>query len=144
MGDSIIGFPISMEIPLLGFNKQILKDNGYMSEDGVPTDEFLEKVKTWTGFREVALDLTDATTDPSKPVSGTGMLLADYYLFLGNWMKANGDKLAKQAGDRPNNPPVFRLKTARLAWTLRMTMPLKRMNSFTPCVSASINRFITA
>lgn len=99
MGDSIIGFPISMEIPLLGFNKQILKDNGYMSEDGVPTDEFLEKVKTWTGFRDVALDLTDATTDPSKPVSGTGMLLADYYLFLGNWMKANGDKLATQAED---------------------------------------------
>lgn len=95
---SIIGFPISMEIPLLGFNKKILQQNGYLTADGEATTEFLEKAATWTGYRELALDLTD-TTDAQNPVSGAGMLLADYYLFLGNWMKANGDKLATQAAD---------------------------------------------
>lgn len=94
-GDSVIGFPISMEIPLLGYSKTLLTKNGYMSQDGVPTQEFLTKSKTWEGYREIAFNLTDT----GAGVSGAGMLLSDYYLFFGNWIKANGDKLASQDGN---------------------------------------------
>lgn len=94
-GDSIIGFPISMEIPLLGYSKTHLTDAGYMSADGVPTAEFLEKSQTWSGYSEIAKNLTDAST-AGQEVSGSSMLLSDYYLFFANWLKANGDKMASE------------------------------------------------
>lgn len=84
----LIGFPISVEYPLLGFRRDILKERGM-------TDEEIDALSfdTWEEYRQFVKGI--ATDD----VSGMGMLLQDFYNTFVNWNIANGYNIATQNDD---------------------------------------------
>ena len=78
----IIGFSPSNEIPLLGFNKDMLVAKGI--------DPDTLQIKTWDEYRDICKKLNDE----AKGVKGSSLLLTEFFLWFNNWNVANGAKMA--------------------------------------------------
>ena len=84
-GDAIISYPGSLEVPLLGFYNEALKEAGYNPEAFT--------CETWDDYYEVAKKLT------KKGVSGASLYVYEYYLWPSNWFLSNGVEPAIQNED---------------------------------------------
>lgn len=83
--DAVIGYPSSLEVPLLGFYNENLIEAGYDPETFT--------CETWADYLEVAEKLT-------KPgVSGSSLYVYEYYLWPANWFQSNGAEPAVQNED---------------------------------------------
>lgn len=84
----IVGFPITLETPLLGFNKTILKERRQaLAEIGQQYDAL--RIETWEDYREIAKALT-YRNESGTQIAGMGMTTQDYYQSFGVWAIANG------------------------------------------------------
>jgi ABC-type glycerol-3-phosphate transport system substrate-binding protein len=82
-----IAFCKGNEIPMLGFNKQLLKDFGI--------DEKSLKVDTWDDYAAISKKMTDST----KEIAGAGLLFTEFFLTYNNFDMTNGGKFLIQEPD---------------------------------------------
>lgn len=87
-GEEVVGFPITIETPLLGFNKSILAER---KEElaAIGQDYQALKIETWADYREIAKVLTYKNASGTQ-IAGAGMTTQDYYQSFGVWAIANG------------------------------------------------------
>lgn len=99
---ALTGFPSTLDTPLIGFNrdhlrseyvrKQFLGDN-YNADNALELIEAeIDKVSTWSEYKEVLQKLTGkyVVDFVETDVSGYGGYYTDYYLGIGVWLIANG------------------------------------------------------
>lgn len=84
----VIGFPVTIETPLLGFNKNVLKEREQALKDiGQQYDAL--KIETWEDYRNIVKALTYRNASGTQ-IAGAGMTTQDYYQSFGVWAIANG------------------------------------------------------
>ena len=84
-GDAVIGFPESLEVPLMGYFNDALSAAGY--------DPATFTCDTWDEYYEVAKRLdTDS-------YAGSSLYVYEYYLWPNNWFLSNGAEPAVQNED---------------------------------------------
>lgn len=84
-GDAIIGYPATLEVPLLGFFNENLEAAGY--------DPATFTCETWDDYYEVAEKMT---TDSIK---GSSLYVYEYFLWPSNWFLSNSAEPAVQNDD---------------------------------------------
>ena len=82
---SIIAYPTSIEVPLLGFYKEALIEAGYDPETFT--------CNTWDEYYEAAKKMTTADR------KGSSLYLSEFFLWPQNWFLSNGAQVAVQNED---------------------------------------------
>lgn len=81
----IIGYPVSIEVPLLGFYNSALTEAGY--------DPNSFTCETWDDYYNMAKKMNNSSH------SGASIYASEFYLWPNNWFLANGAQVAKQNND---------------------------------------------
>ena len=84
-GDAVIGYPVALEIPLLGFFNENLKAAGYDPETFT--------CETWDDYYEVAEKMT------TNSIKGSSLYVYEYFLWPANWFQSNNATPAVQNED---------------------------------------------
>lgn len=87
-GDKVVGFPVDIETPMIGFNKKILEARKNELQ-GIGQDYKNLDISTWAKYSQVIETLT-YTSGESKQIYGMGVTALDYYQTFGVWANANG------------------------------------------------------